>query len=204
VEKLEKTAVVGEKGSRPMTPAAERVLEAASRLFYGWGIRAVGVDRIAEEAGVTKVTIYKNFGSKDELIAAYLRARDERWRVWLEEAVRRRADTPRARMLAIFDALGEWLESGAGSRGCAFVNAATEISDRAHPARVVIAEQKRWMREYFTRLASEAGVGEPAELAERLMILFEAATVNFTMGIGSEPTRQARAMADALIPEGAG
>jgi len=198
---LEKTKV--KKGGRPRTPAAGRILEAASRLFYGRGIRAVGMDALAEQAGVTKVTIYKNFGSKDELVAAYLRARDERWRVWLGEAVERRADSPRVRMLAVFDALGEWLAGEDGVRGCAFVNAATEITDSSHPARVVIMEQKRWMRAYFARLASEAGAEEPAELAERLMILSEGATVNFTMGIGSEPARQARAMADALIPEGA-
>lgn len=197
---MEKTAVMGEKGSRPMTPAAERVLEAASRLFYGWGIRAVGVDRIAEEADVTKVTIYKNFGSKDELVAAYLRARDERWRVWLEEAVERRAGSPEEKLVAVFDALGEWLESEAGSRGCAFVNAATEISDRAHPAHEVMAEQKRWMLEYFARLAHEAGIREAEEMAERMLILFEGATVIHALRTGHEPIRRAREMAALLIP----
>jgi AcrR family transcriptional regulator len=204
VEKLEKTEVAKEKGNRPRTPAAERVLEAASRLFYERGIRAVGVDAIAEDAGVTKVTIYKNFGSKDGLVVAYLRARDERWRGWLEEAVERRAGSPGGRILAIFDALGEWLESEAGYRGCAFVNAATEIADRAHPAHEVMAEQKRWMLGYFARLAREAGIGEPEELAGRLLILFEGANVTHALRTGHEPIRQARATAAALIPGEAG
>jgi AcrR family transcriptional regulator len=182
-----------------MTPAAARVLGTASRLFYERGIRAVGMEALAEEAGVTKVTIYKNFGSKDGLVAAYLRARDERWRRWLVEAVARRADTPRARLLAVFDALGEWLGGQEGLRGCAFVNASTEITDISHPARAVIEEQKQWMREYFRRLASDAGVEEPEELAEKLMILYEGATVNFTMRIGAEPTGQAREIAEALL-----
>ena len=169
-------------------------------MFYERGIRAVGMDALADEAGVTKVTIYKNFGSKDGLVAAYLQARDERWRRWLEEAVARRADAPRERLLAVFDALGEWLRSEEGVRGCAFVNASTEITDSSHPARALIEEQKQWMREYFIGLASEAGLEEPAELAERFMILYEGATVNFTMRIGSDPTGQAREIAEALLP----
>jgi len=198
---LEKTGVAKEKANRPRTPAAGRVLEAASRMFYERGIRAVGVDAIAEEAGVTKVTIYKNFGSKDELVAAYLRARDERWRGWLEEAVERRAGSPGEKLLAVFDALGEWMESEAGFRGCAFVNAATEISDRAHPAHEVMAEQKRWMLGYFARLAAEAGIGEPEDLAERLLILFEGATITYALRTGREPIRRARETAALLIPE---
>ncbi len=197
---MEKMEVAKEKGNRPRTPAAERVLEAASRMFYERGIRVVGVDAIAEEAGVTKVTIYKNFGSKDELVAAYLRARDERWRVWLEEAVERRTGSPGEKLLAIFDALGEWMESEAGFRGCALVNAATEISDRAHPAHEVMAEQKRWMLGYFARLAAEAGIGEPEELAERLLILFEGATITHALRTGREPIRRARETAALSIP----
>ena len=75
------------RGERSRTPAAERILRTASEMFYRKGIRAVGVDSIAAEAGVTKKTLYEKFGSKDELIAAYLRARDERWRNWLVEFV---------------------------------------------------------------------------------------------------------------------
>lgn len=196
---MEKAEVVKGKGDGARTPAAGRVLEAASRLFYGRGIRAVGVDAIAEEAGVTKVTIYKNFGSKDNLVAAYLRARDERWRAWLEEAVERRASTPGEKILAVYDALGEWLGSDAGFRGCAFVNAATEIPDRAHPAREVMAEQKRWMLGYFARLATEAGLGGPEELAERLLILFEGATITYALRTGREPVRRARETAALLL-----
>ena len=198
---MEKTEVVTEQSSKPRTPAAQRVLEAASRMFYERGIRAVGVDAIAEEAGVTKVTIYKNFGSKDELVAAYLRARDERWRGWLEEAVERRAGSPKGKLLAVFDALGEWLESEAGSRGCAFVNAATEISDRAHPAHEVMAEQKRWMLGYLARLAREAKIKGPEELAERLLILFEGATITRALRTGHEPVRRARETAALLLPK---
>jgi AcrR family transcriptional regulator len=82
---------------RSKTPAADRILRAASELFYREGIRAVGVDAIAAEADVTKKTLYEKYGSKDRLIAAYLRARDERWRSWLLGVVERRGGTVRER-----------------------------------------------------------------------------------------------------------
>jgi AcrR family transcriptional regulator len=189
----------GRRGSQ----AAQRVLEAASELFYERGIRATGVDAIVEHSGVTKMTLYKHFGSKDELVAAYLRARDERWREWLEEAVESRADSPKERLLAVFDALGSWLEGEVeGFRGCAFINAATEIADQDHPARVVAMEQKRWMREYLASLAVDAGVRGPEELAEQLPILFEGATITTVMGSSQQPAHKAREAATALIGGG--
>ncbi len=85
-------------------PAATRILRTASESFYEEGIRAVGVDALVERAGVAKMSLYKNFGSKDDLVAAYLRARDERWRGWLRDEVERRADSPKGKLLAVFDA----------------------------------------------------------------------------------------------------
>lgn len=186
-------------GAGTRTPAAGRILDAASELFYREGIRAVGVDAIVERAGVAKMSLYKNFRSKDELVAAYLRARDERWRGWLKNEVEGRAVSPRERISAVFDALGEWMEGEEGYRGCAFVNAFTEITDNSHPAYVVMMDQKRWMRGYFEELAADAGVSDPKELAQRLLILFEGATVTYVMRTGQEPIRQARETAEALI-----
>lgn len=185
---------------RDRSPAAQRVLEAASELFYERGIWATGVDTIVEHSGVTKMTLYKHFGSKDELVAAYLRRRDELWRGWLTDAVEARADSPRERLLAVFDALGSWLEGEVeGFRGCAFVNAASEISAPDHPARTVALEEKRWMREYLEGLASEAGAANSEALAEQLLLLFEGATVMTTLRTSKAPTRGAKAAATALI-----
>jgi AcrR family transcriptional regulator len=181
------------------TPAAEKLLRVASELFYGEGIRAIGVDTIVERSGVAKMTLYKNFGSKDELVVAYLRARDERWRAWLEDEVERRADSPRERIPAVFDALEKWMEGDEGFRGCAFVNASTEIADSSHPAYAVISEHKRWMLRYFEGLAEAAGDEAPEELAERLLILYEGANIARTMRIGREPIVRARETAEALI-----
>lgn len=182
------------------TPAAERILRTASEMFYRKGIRAVGVDSIAAEAGVTKKTLYEKYGSKDELVAAYLRARDERWRSWLVEFVERRGGSATERLLSTFDVLGEWMERE-NYRGCGFVNAAVEFPDADHPARVVVLEQKRWMRGYLAELAAEAGAEDPEDLAERLLILHEGATVAGSLGVAADAAQKARQTAVALVAD---
>jgi AcrR family transcriptional regulator len=187
-----------EKRARLGSPVAERILRAASELFYEEGIRAVGVDTIVEHAEVAKMSLYKNFGSKDELVVAYLRARDERWRAWFEDAIECRAGSPRERLLAVFDAYGEWMERES-PRGCAFINAFAELADPAHPALEVAWEQKEWMLRYLAKLASEAGVEEPEELAERLFMLLEGATVAGAMRTVEDSLRKAKETAASLV-----
>ncbi|MGI8648926.1 MAG: TetR/AcrR family transcriptional regulator [Rubrobacter sp.] len=181
-------------------PASERVLAAASRLFYAEGIRAVGVEAVASEAGVTKKTLYDNFGSKDALIAAYLRGRDERWRAWIMEVAEREGGSPEDRILATFDALGEWMEHE-NVRGCGFVNASVELADPGHPGRVVVREQKEWMHGYLAGLAKEAGVDDVDGLAERLMLLHEGASVANSLDLARDAALTARKIALTLITE---
>ncbi len=170
-------------------------------MFYERGIRAVGVDAIAEEADVSKASLYKNFGSKDRLVAEYLRARDERWRGWFEGYMDGLSGLPpKERLLAVFDAYAEWMESES-PRGCAFINAFAEIADPGHPARGVIREQKGWMRDYLAGLASEAGAEEPEELADRLFVLLEGATVADAMGTARDPWRGVRETAVVLVAD---
>ena len=188
------------KRERARTPAAERILNTASEMFYRKGIRAVGVDAISAEAGVTKKTLYEKYGSKDELVAAYLRARDERWRNWLVEFVERRGGSATERLLSTFDVLGEWMERE-NYRGCGFVNAAAEFADADHPARAVVLEQKRWMRSYLTELATEAGADDPEDLAERLLILHEGATVASSLGVAADAAQKAKQTAEVLVAD---
>jgi len=180
------------------TPAAERIFEAASEMFYREGIRAVGVDAIAARAGVTKKTLYDKFGSKNELVAAYLRGRDERWRAWLVEGVERRGGPSRERLLSTFDALEEWIGHG-NTRGCGFVNATVELREEDHPARAVVMEQKRWLGGYLARLAAEAGAEDPEGLADRLLILHEGVNVASSLGMPANAAQKARQAAAALI-----
>lgn len=184
-------------GKTRKRPAAEKVLRSASELFYRDGITATGVDTIVEHAGVAKRTLYNNFGGKDELVAAYLRDRDERWRASLGE-VTDLYEEPEERLLATFEAYGKWLV-GEDYRGCAFINAASEIADPKHPARVVALSHKEGVREHLAGLAAEAGLREPDAVAERLLLLLEGATVTASMRRSREPLNTAWDLAQGLI-----
>ncbi|MBK1785644.1 TetR/AcrR family transcriptional regulator [Prauserella cavernicola] len=182
-----------------LTPAAERVLEVAGKLFYDNGIHAVGVEGIASEAGVTKKTLYDRFGSKDALIAQYLRRRDERWREHLIRVVEQRGRiSPSRRLLLVFDALEKWI-ADENPRGCAFVNAHAELPDATHPGRDVIREQKQWLLEYLRTLAREAGARNPRKLATSLLVLVEGATVTTTLGVVPGAVGNAKEVAKQLI-----
>ncbi len=187
----------GEKRVTRRRPGAERLLEAASDLFYREGIRAVGVDTVSERAGVSKRTLYNRFGGKDELVAEYLRRRDERWRAYLQ-GVTERAAEPREKLLAVFGAYGEWLV-GEDFRGCAFANAAAEIPDPNHPARIVAQRHKEGVKEHLAALAKGAGFDEPETLAERLLLLLEGATATAAMRRSGEPLDVARSVALELM-----
>jgi AcrR family transcriptional regulator len=152
-----------------------KLLAAADALFYGEGVRATGVGAVVERAGVTKMTLYDHFASKDELVAAYLGERDRSWREFLEETLAGH-DDPREKLLAVFDAYREWLVGG-DMRGCAFINCAAEFPDPDHPVRAVVSEHKAGVRERLEGLAAEAGAKDPDALAERLFLLLEGAYV---------------------------
>ncbi|XVQ13364.1 TetR/AcrR family transcriptional regulator [Spirillospora sp. CA-255316] len=183
---------------RPLTPAGRRVLDVAGELFYERGIAQVGMELIAAEAGVTKKTVYDRFGSKEALILAYLRARDERWRAFLDERLAA-VPNPRERILETFDAMGEWLRTNS-SRGCSMVNACAEVPDPAHPVHKTAAEQKAWLRGLYVELATEAGYDDPESLADRLIVLHEGSVVMFSVGGMAHATDTARETADLLLP----
>lgn len=156
-----------------LTPGARRILETAAQLFYDHGITAVGVDLIAERSGVTKRTLYNRFGSKDTLVATYLRERDQRWRAVVMAAVATEGLDAHERLLAPFDALRNWTASN--PRGCAFLNALAEIPAADHPARQIATAEKQWLLGLFERLTTEADLAEPATLARQLLLLHEGA-----------------------------
>ena len=140
--------------------ARERILETAYELFSRSGTRAVGVDTIIAESGVAKMTLYRNFASKDDLILEFLRRRDERWtRAWLQAEVQRRADAPGERMLAIFDVFGEWF-AREDFEGCAFINVMLELDDRGSRVRSACVEHLKAIRGFVRELALAAGVPE--------------------------------------------
>lgn len=179
-----------------LTPAAARVLDVASQLFYDRGIHAVGVDTIAEAAQVTKKTIYDRFRSKDNLISAYLERRDQQYRQWLADWITEHADVEP--LLSVFDGLQVWMTER-GPRGCAFVNAYGELADPDHPAQRIARDQKAWLRDYLQELATVAGHDRPADLASQLLALHEGAVVLYSAGADPRAATAAREAAAVLI-----
>jgi len=159
------------------TPPRERILAAASELFYRHGVRAVGVDAIAESAGTNKMTLYRHFSSKDELVAEYLRRlAAESDAVWTDIAAKH-PDKPKAQLGAWIEAMAAHI-SDTDERGCALANAAIELPEKDHPARPVIEEFKKSQREKLAQLCRAAGLRQPELVADELFLLLEGARVS--------------------------
>lgn len=184
----------------PLTPGARRVLDAASLLFYERGIHAVGVDTIAEAAGVTKKTLYDRFGSKESLVVAYLQHRDARWRDHVAQSLVRVPEPGAERILTIFDAAESWADDNS-SKGCSAINARAEIGDGhdGHPVFPEVSRQKVWLLDVFEELCREAGVSDPRAMAEALMLLYEGAIVTLGMETFPNPFPTARRVAESLL-----
>jgi AcrR family transcriptional regulator len=177
-ERLDEVPAGPRPAPKPPRPSAarKRILDAADRLFYTEGLRAVGVERIVAEASVTRVTFYRHFASKGELIEAYLSARANRVRDRITAA----ADADRSNPWAVLDAIARTLvEDGAilGFRGCEFVNAAAEYPDVAHPARSVAVGQRAWLVDVAAEALEALGHPKPRRFAEALLMLRTGAAV---------------------------
>jgi len=188
-------STVSRRGGR--VSARERILEAAACLFYRDGIHAVGVDTIIAESSVAKMTLYRHFPSKDDLIAAYLERSNQRFWAWLEGEMAGVAD-PRARLLRAFRALGRQATSPS-CRGCGFQGAAAEFPDPAHPAHKVALAHKRQILERFTALGREAKLRSPETLARQLLLLMDGAWVAARMFGPRNPAAGVAEAARALI-----
>jgi AcrR family transcriptional regulator len=153
-----------------------RILATARDLFYRDGIRAVGVEAIAAEAGTNKMTLYRNFGSKEELIAEYLRGEAGEVEAHWDALIARHGDDPKALILAWLKDMGA-LMIRPESRGCPMVNAAVELPDPDHPGRKVIEQHKSAMRDRLAAACRKAGLAHPELLADQIHMLVEGAGV---------------------------
>ena len=157
-------------------PPRERILAAASDLFYRQGIRAVGVDAIAEAAGTNKMTLYRHFESKDSLVAEYLRCLANKSQHFWAHIEREFPNNHRQQLGAWLEAAGRDANDPQG-RGCALANAAVELAEKEHPARRVIEEHKHAQRDRLAKLCTDAGLKQPEMLADELFLLLEGARV---------------------------
>src|SRR5882762_8773066 len=154
-----------------LASARERIDRAAYQLFSRHGIRAVGVDTLATRAGVAKMTLYKHYPSKDALALAFLRRREELWtRSWLQHEVERRARTPGAKLLAVFDVFDKWFQR-ADYEACSFAKALLEYGERGHPVRAAAVRHIDTIRAFITELAEAAQVRDPDEFARQWQML---------------------------------
>jgi AcrR family transcriptional regulator len=184
--------------SKPEGTARERLLAAANELFYEEGVHTVGIDRVIERAGVAKASLYSTFGSKEELVRAYLAQRAEVRQNRISTRIAQFED-PRARILAIFDLLGE-LSADPKYRGCAFVNASAEgRRDESSKVSQVCFDSRAWVRGLFIELARDLEVANPEELGRQLVMLYDGAAVAASMEKDRDAATRARHMAGLLI-----
>ena len=175
------------------TSPKDKLFQAAARLFYQYGYRSVGVDTIAAEAGIGKMTLYRHYPSKDDLILAYLQ--DSNTQFWeFFERITQLAPKPREKLLAFFEALQDYVLSPACS-GCPFLNIATEFPEVDYPGHRVALEHKQAVQACFTQLASEAGARQPEALANALFLLMDGAYMAARL-FGSSPNSPAVNLAD--------
>jgi AcrR family transcriptional regulator len=177
--------------------ARKRIFQTAAELFYRKGIRAVGVETIAAEADSTKMSLYRNFPSKDELVAEWLRDHDVNfWRAW--DAMQERHPGDARKQLAAAFALLTKHVSDPNARGCPMANAAVEITEKDHPARKVIEAHKAKLRARLAELCGRLAARDPGLLADQLFLLMEGAQVSIILGVRA-PARNVARAADALI-----
>ena len=177
------------------TGVRDRLLDAADRLFYREGVRAVGIDRVLAEADAAKASLYQHFGCKDQLVASYLERRTVDARASIEAYL---ADTPPSqRALKFFDWVVQWAESK-DFRGCPLQHTVAELTDTAHPARAIAYGQRQWFTERFLEWTLAAGVKDAKATARALLVLFDGAVAGAEMD-GSQRAKDARWMARKLL-----
>lgn len=185
-------------GGHGGTDVRDKILDTASDLFYKQGVRAVGVDLVVEKAGVAKTSLYRHFGTKDDLVAAFLERADlDFWSEW-DRVAEQYADNARAEL----DAQLDWIGERAGQpdyRGCPQINVAAEFPDADHPARKVAKAHKRELRRRFKGIAERLNSAAPDELAGQLAVLVNGAFVSTQIFEPGEATSLLRRAAGALI-----
>jgi AcrR family transcriptional regulator len=178
-------------------PVRQRILETAQRLFYRDGFRAVGIDTIIAEAGVAKMSLYRHFPSKDDLIVAYLEESHRQYWEWLDGAVAD-IDDPVDELVGMFVAI-EKVATSPECLGCTFQGTAAEFPDRQHPGHRIALTHKQTVRNRFAQLAAAASLRNPEELADQLLLVMDGAWVAARMYGPDNPALGLSATAMTLI-----
>jgi AcrR family transcriptional regulator len=174
------------------------LVEKALKAYYAGGFQAVGMDRLAKETGISKTSMYKHFRKKEDLILEVLALRDEQFRNWFIRRIEEMANTPIDRLLAMFDALGEWFQEE-GFLSCMFIRASSEYLCHEDPIHKASAKHKRLLLAYVIGLAEQAGIKNPGQLARKLMLLKEGAIVLAHLNGPENISDNAKSAANDLI-----
>lgn len=176
----------------------DELVRKALQAFYRNGFQATGMDRLVAETGISKTSMYKYFRTKEDLILAVLRLRDEEFRNWLYRRMEDMAETPRGQLIALFDAIEEWFDEP-GYRSCMFIKASCEYPDTDHAIHQQSADHVRLLERHITGLAEEAGLADPAALARQLLLLMDGAIVTAHFHTTENPARDAKRAAERLV-----
>ncbi|HEU0087282.1 MAG TPA: TetR/AcrR family transcriptional regulator [Pseudonocardiaceae bacterium] len=187
-------------GASTTLSGRERVVRAAYRLFSRHGTRAVGVDAVISEAGVAKMTLYRNFASKDDLILAFLQRRETMWtHGWVQAESGRRGETPAQHLLAIFEIFGEWF-ARSDFEGCSFITTLLEVADQESPVRQASIQHLASIRRYLCELATAAGVADPDAFARQWHILMKGSIIAAAEG-DTQAAARARELGVLLLTQ---
>jgi len=174
------------------------LVQRAFKIFHEHGFHATGMDKLVKLTGVSKTAMYRHFRTKEDLILAVLKLRDEQFRNWLSRRIEELAQTPEQQLLALFDALEEWL-GRKEFKGCMFIKASAEFQDDAHPLKIASAQHKRLLFTYFRAIAARTVAKNPDLLARQLLMLKEGAIVTAHLQGVEGVARDAREAAIILI-----
>ncbi len=188
----------GSKRKDTVDTPRERILDTATRLFYRNGVTNTGVDTVAKVAKVAKMTMYRQFGSKSQLVVECLDRLDIRYHDWFVAQVENSAVDPHDKLLAVFDVLDDWFHS-LKFRGCAFINATVELADSRHLAKGPVQAHKRRNREYIQELAEQCDLPDPQALARQIMLLVEGSIITALVQRDVNAARDAKQAARTLL-----
>ncbi len=176
----------------------DELVQKALTAFYSNGFNATGMDMLVKETGISKTSMYKHFRTKEDLILAVLRLRDENFRNWLYRRMEELADDPKEQLISMFDALEEWF-SEPGYKGCMFIKASSEYQDASHPIHKQSADHKRMLETHMSDLATKARLNNPEPLARKLLLLKEGAIVTAHLGHTENAAQDAKAAAVQVL-----
>lgn len=172
--------------------ARQRIMETALRLFYAEGVRATGIDRIIAESGVAKMSFYRHFPSKADLVQAFLEERHRRWMAWFDAAVARKAGKRKPKLIAVADALAEWFAEPS-FRGCAFINITSEFADAGPRAQEIVAAHKLELQQRLVTFARDDGIANPETTGRLALLIVDGAIVQARIWGAAKAVRDVRA-----------